>query len=136
MRQAACGVGITAWPKGHGIDRRLWIPGLAPLGHRLDLANLLAPDAVGQGPHPGVADVEHKLAHPQCAGVVLHHRVEPAQVVGGTAWADVMAMAGVCLAGGSGSRGRLMVVMVMVLVGISLGQGRGGQDASKQERCS
>lgn len=77
-----------------------------------------------------MADVEHKLTHPQRTGVVLHHCVEPAQVVGGTGWADVMAMAGVCLAGGSGSRGRLMVVMV--LVGIALGQGRGGPYPSKQ----
>ena len=62
--------------------------------------------------------------------MVQHHRVEPAQVVGGSGWAAVMAMAGVSLAGRRRSRGRLMVVMV--LVGISLGQGRGGQDPSKQ----
>ena len=73
--------------------------------------------------------------------MVLHHRVEPAQVVGGAGWADVMAMAGVAampLALGSCSRGGLMVLVVvsMALVGIALGQGRGGHDPGKQERCS
>ena len=63
--------------------------------------------------------------------MVLHHRVEPAQVVGGACRADVMAVAV-----GSGSRGGLMVIVVlMVLVGIALGQGRGGPDGSQQERC-
>jgi hypothetical protein len=66
---------------------------------------------------------------------VLHHRVEPAQVVGGACRADVMAVAV-----GSGSRGGLMVIVVlmvlMVLVGIALGQGRGGPDDCQQERCS
>ena len=130
--QTCHGVGISAGFKGHGIYRRLWIPGLAPLAHGLDLAGLLAPDAVGQSAHAGGADVEHEFTHPQRAGVVLHHRVEPAQVVGGACRADVMAVAV-----GSGSRGGLMVIVVlMVLVGIALGQGRGGPDDRQQERCS
>ena len=138
--QAAEAVGITPAFQGHGIDGGLRVPGLAPLTHGLDLLGLVPPDALGQGAHARRADVEHELAHAQGAGVVLHHRVDPAQVVGAAGWTHLVGVTGVAarpLAVGSGSRGALMVLMmVVVLLGITLRQGRGGPDACQQERCS
>jgi len=55
---------------------------LAPLAHGLDLLGLVPPDFLGQGPHTRFAAVKHQLRHPQGSAVVLHHRVDPAQVVG------------------------------------------------------
>jgi len=93
--QAVHAVGITTGLQGHGVDGRLGIPGFAPLAHRLDLLGLVAPDLLGQRTHAWLADVEHERTHAQGARVVLHHRIEPAQVVGAPGWTDLVVMGAV-----------------------------------------
>ncbi len=56
---------------------------------------LVAPDLLGQRTHAWLADVEHELTHPQGTGVVLHHRVEPAQVVAAPGWTDLVVVGAV-----------------------------------------
>ena len=117
--QIGQGIGIAARLPGHRVGRRFGVPGLAPLAHRLDLLGLVGPDGLGQGPHPALADVEHEFAHAQRSCVVLHHRVEPAQVVGGAGWPEAGAVLVAHRRGWGGWGG--VVVMVIVELGVALG---------------
>ena len=65
---------------------------LCAIAHRLDLTGLLVPDAVCQGPHPRDADVEDLFTHPQRTGVMLHHSIDEAQVIGAACGAHAMGM--------------------------------------------
>lgn len=76
----------------YGVNRGLGVPSFAPEAHGPDLLGLIPPDRLGEGAHTGGANVEDKLAHAQGTGVVLHHRVQPAQVVGGPCWTHVVGM--------------------------------------------
>ena len=132
--QIGQGIGITTRLPGHRVERRLRIPGLAPLAHRLDLLGLVGPDCLGQGPHPALADVEHEFAHAQRSGVVLHHRVEPAQVVGGAGWSEAGAVLVAHRCGrrrtGPIWRGRRVVIVVR---GGALGLGPGRQKPRQRQ---
>jgi hypothetical protein len=83
-------IGIPACLEHDGVHRRLGIPSLTPLPHGLDLLGLIKPDLLAESAHTRHADVKHELTHAQGTGVVLHHCVNPAQVVGAAGRAHIM----------------------------------------------
>jgi len=115
--QARQRIGITARRQAHRVTRGGGVPGPPPLAHGLDLLGLVPPDLLGQGPHTRFAAIKHQLSHPQGSAVVLHHRVDPAQVVGLARRPHLVAVP-------AAGWGWAAVVMVRV-VGDVLGSGRG-----------
>ena len=79
----------------HRVDGSLGVPGLAPLAHSLDLLGLITPDGLTEGSHARHPDIEDELANPQSTGVVLHHPVDPAQVVGAAGRAHIVVVGAV-----------------------------------------
>jgi hypothetical protein len=88
---------------------------------------------MGQGTNPGGANVEHECTHPQGTRVVLHHRVEPAQVVGGPGWTHLMGVAGVAAKPRGWGRWSSAMVVLVMLMEICLGQGGGGPEPKEQQ---